>query len=56
MNEKAEFASQILKRYAYEHQILARSTSDISPLEEWLILQLFYSTKSSPNVVEYKHE
>lgn len=43
-NEKAEFAVKILKQYAEETGNLPRGTSDISPLEEWLILQMFTRT------------
>lgn len=45
MNEKAEFAVSILKEYAEENQIQGRSTSDLSPLEQWLILRLFNEKK-----------
>lgn len=41
MNKKAKFAVKLLKEYALENQTTARSTSDISPLEEWLILKLY---------------
>jgi hypothetical protein len=59
MNEKAEFAVNILKKYASEHQTTVRSTSDLSPLEEWLILRLFVTTKLLPileegMILEYK--
>ena len=40
MNEKAEFAVKILKQYAKEKGNMVRGTSDISPLEEWLIIKL----------------
>lgn len=40
MNEKAEFAVEILKEYAKQNQVLLRSTSDLSKLEEWLITEL----------------
>ena len=40
-NEKAEFAVKILLEYAGENQVPARSTSDLSPLEQWLILRLY---------------
>jgi hypothetical protein len=39
-NEKAEFAIQVLKQYSIENQVPVRSTSDLSPLEQWLILRL----------------
>ena len=42
MNPKAEFAVRLLKEYAYEKETLPRSTLDISPLEEWLILKLYW--------------
>lgn len=41
MSEKSEFAVKTLKQYVEENQVLPRSTSDLSKLEEWLILQLF---------------
>jgi hypothetical protein len=40
MNKKAEFAVEILKEYAKQNQVLPRSTSDLSKLEEWLIIEL----------------
>ena len=46
MNEKAEFAVRVLKEYALENQIPARSTSDLSPMEQWLILRLFAVSNS----------
>lgn len=36
----AKFASRILKEYAKENGETVRSTTDISPLEEWLIKKL----------------
>lgn len=41
MNKKAEFAVDKLKEYAKENQLPPRSTSDLSPLEQWLIIQLY---------------
>jgi hypothetical protein len=41
INNKAKFAVEILKRYAEQTGNLLRGTSDLSPLEEWLIIQLF---------------
>jgi hypothetical protein len=41
MNEMQEFAIKILMDYAKEKGIQVRSTSDLSPLEEWLIINLF---------------
>jgi len=46
-NEKAEFAVEILKQYAGECGTLPRSTSDLSPLEQWLIIKLLKTTKAS---------
>ena len=48
-NEKAEFAVRVLKQYALENQIPARSTSDLSPMEQWLILRLLSVVKSLPD-------
>ncbi|MBC8146954.1 MAG: hypothetical protein H8E98_03080 [Bacteroidetes bacterium] len=36
----AEKGIAILKQYAKESGVLLRSTSDLSPLEQWLTLQL----------------
>ena len=47
-NEKAEFAVKILKEYAEVTGNLPRGTTDISPLEEWLILRLFSVSGSLP--------
>lgn len=49
MNEKAEFAVRVLKQYALENQIPERSTSDLSSLEQWLILRLLAVIKSLPD-------
>jgi hypothetical protein len=35
-------AVNLLKCYADENQVLPRSTSDLSPLERWLIMQLLF--------------
>ncbi len=37
---KAKFAVKILQQYALENGINGRDTTDLSPLEKWLILQL----------------
>jgi hypothetical protein len=39
MNEKAKFAVDILKEYANEEHTIVRGTTDLSPLEVWLILK-----------------
>lgn len=54
MNEKAEFAVRVLKQYALENQIPARSTSDLSPMEQWLILRLLTVIKSLPDSDEIR--
>lgn len=54
MNEKAEFAVRVLKQYAHENQIPARSTSDLSPMEQWLILRLLAVIKSLPDSCEIR--
>ena len=41
MKDKAEFAVKILLEYAKENGINGRDTTDLSPLETWLILRLF---------------
>ena len=54
MNEKAEFAVRVLKQYALENQIPARSTSDLSHIERWLILRLLAVIKSLPDSDEIR--
>ena len=54
MNEKAEFAVRVLKQYALENQIPARSTSDLSHMERWLILRLLAVIKSLPDSDEIR--
>ena len=54
MNEKAEFVVRLLKQYALETQIPARSTSDLSPMEQWLILRLLAVIKSLPDSDEIR--
>jgi hypothetical protein len=39
MNIKAEFTVKILKQYAKETGNTVRSTTDLSRLEEWLIIK-----------------
>ena len=40
MNEKAEFAVEILREYDRQMGVGVRNTSDLSPLEQWLIIEL----------------
>lgn len=40
MSRLSETGVEILQQYATERGVIARSTSDLSPLEEWLLLQL----------------
>jgi len=37
----AEFAVKLLKQYAKESGNTVRSTTDLGPLEEWLIIKLY---------------
>lgn len=46
-NEKAEFAVKILLEYAKENGINGRDTTDLSPLEKWLLLRLFNVVRRS---------
>lgn len=45
MNEKVDFAVNILERYAKENKTLVRGTTDLSPLEQWLIIELYNNTR-----------
>lgn len=45
MNKKADFAVRVINKYALENGIPARSTSDLSPMETWLILRLYSTMK-----------
>ena len=40
-----EFAIKTLKQYAKENQLIVRGTSDLSPLEEWLISKQYEMNK-----------
>jgi hypothetical protein len=40
MSKKSKSALHILEIYAEQNKVLPRSTSDLSKLEEWLILEL----------------
>lgn len=53
MEDKAEFAVKVLKQYSKENSVLPRSTSDLSPLESWLILQMFSDQGLRKAVGEY---
>ena len=44
---KAEASIEILKRYAVETGVIVRSTSDLSPLEEWLISEIIVLSSQS---------
>jgi len=39
--EHVKFMVDILLAYAKENMIPVRSTSDLSPLEEWLLMRLY---------------
>ena len=47
MSDKDKLAVEILKQYAEERNVLVRSTSDLSFLEEWLILKLIKARRAS---------
>lgn len=42
-NEKSDFVVRKLKEYSKETGSLVRSTSDLSPLEEWLFIKWHHS-------------
>lgn len=54
INPTADFAVGILTQYAHESANTIRSTSDLSPLEEWLIVKL-YATHQWHPVEEKPH-
>jgi hypothetical protein len=47
MSDKAKYAVKILRQYAEETLVLPRSTSDLSPLETWLLVQMFLKDKDN---------
>lgn len=49
ISDKAQFACDILKQYADENGTFPRTTSDLSPLEQWLIVRLFNAPCSECN-------
>lgn len=49
MNEKAKFAVKTIQKYAKQNGFGNRNTSDISPFEEWLIIELLYAKTKTPN-------
>ena len=49
INKKAQFACDILKQSADENGTFPRTTSDLSPLEQWLIVRLFNAPCSECN-------
>ena len=52
INDKAQFAIRLLKEYAEQNQLPARSTSDLSPLEEWLISKIYNKVKKPAPVTK----
>lgn len=56
MSKKADFAVEIIKEYAHENGIPTRSTSDLSPMEEWLLLRLYKYHASVPSDSEFSEE
>jgi hypothetical protein len=57
MNKLAFFAKNELMRYADETGYRLRDTSDLSRLEEWLLVQLYSSRKDSLEITleDYDH-
>lgn len=53
INEKAAFAVGVLKKYAHENQVPPRSTSDLSKLEQWLILELMEEAHENVKLKEF---
>ena len=49
MTNLPEFAVAIIRQYANETGTKPRSTSDISPFEEWLIIQLYNEALRNSN-------
>ena len=45
MNEKAEFEVKMIKEYARQNGFSNRNTSDLSPFEQWLIIELLRVNK-----------
>ena len=52
---KARIAVKILKEYAVEGLLPMRSSSDLSPLEEWLLIRLI-NTGYKPADIDYPEE
>lgn len=46
MKTKAELAEPIMRQYAEENGIPPRSTSDLSPMEQWLLIQIIIRDKT----------
>lgn len=49
--KRINFILTLLREYSHENQIPIRSTSDLSPLEEWLLIRLF--DKSEKESIEF---
>lgn len=46
-NKVAEHASDLLKQYSQNTGEMPRGTTDTSPLEQWLMIQHYYLSKSN---------
>jgi hypothetical protein len=46
VNDKVKFALEILKKYSDQSGNLPRATSDLSPLEEFLIMELYQANRA----------
>lgn len=51
-NEKTQYIIDILKHYAKEQGVIVRSTSDLSPLEIYLLEELYKKSKGEQNTKE----
>ena len=50
LNKKAEFTIKLLKQYADDSGVIAHSTSDISPLENYVLTMLYNFVNKKDNI------
>ena len=53
MSNVAEYAVQQLRQYATENSTIVRSTLDLSPLEEWLLAQMYKLHEAHPVSIQF---
>ena len=53
INKLADFCLQVLRDYANSASTMVRGTSDISPLEEYLLLRLYHN-RESKSIEDFK--